>query len=207
MTNHLNTPETIAAYLEGTLDVPTRAAFDALLERDAAFAEQVFFQKMSQETIAEAPALNRLRQTLDKLNHLQTDSIGRTYNTETLTSMFATNTELEAEILSNTEPSVLQQAVTAPVNEAECLNNVLDFLLKSALPVPLRIVIFDNQKQVLTADVEQIAANTTYFLVRLLPSTLPGRYYWKLSPVEQQNQALYGTAKGSFWIEKELMPE
>ncbi len=214
----------ITQYLSHQLQGEQLTAFQERLQKDTAFREEVFMEKMirqaskymgqqefSRQGLAKAQELaERLEEDLfeeaaqERIASIKA-TYQRTYTLEELLQSFKIANAYEENLVLRNVGADPKIEVLHPAHEHPCEDNQLTFQLKNAVEIPLLLIIeTNNEEEILQKNIE---ANTATFDIEL--SILPtGRYYWLLK-ADTPNRKLrrqYATQIGSFLINAHLNP-
>jgi hypothetical protein len=195
----INDITTIESYLNGTLTADVLQQFKDKLQTDNDFVEQVFFQKMLQQTTQQFNQIAAFKQTLQKIKQARHQ---QTYTLEQLLGMFDTCNYYEKEY--ETEATIVRSKlqnnenikVLQPLHHAD-LSEKVTFVFEPALTNAATISIENNkEEEVLTQHINTQTQNIELNIAHLPP----GRYYWKLQLASKI------LLMDSFFIQKHLMP-
>lgn len=167
-TNHDHLTE---RFLANELTVGEEALFHQTLAADQRLEEQVFMQKMIQDTVSDKKRrkFHEILKAVDEAFHLDLDEL------------FAEVPYYEALILEETRSG--GAAIKLPDNEIDCSDGIITFELGHASVTPLKLTIENNQEDILLQLI--IPPHITSFSLDLPKEQFkPGRYYWKLKGVE-----------------------
>lgn len=216
--NNFTDTELIEAYLNGSLSQSEKNVVEQRLQTDVDWQQEVFTLFLAKNVFKRYPLLkaqeiacllsedlsvNKKTSNRNQIKHEEA------YNTEELVAMFKPLVHLEQEVIlrsGNTETSNLQHCVVFPLPEIICLNEKLIFELEKELDFELEVAVFNNIEQEILPACQYIPPQTINFTLQL-PAMLPGRYYWQITPTNYEQQAIYGSATGTFFIKLDLLTQ
>lgn len=217
--NSLDNTELIEAYLSGKLSEADKLSFETRLKTDANWRKDVLTHKLVADVFKRYPLLKAqeiiehlgadLFSAAEDAEPVDLDTTKDTYTLDELFDMFRPIEHLEMEMSrrnTTTDTNNLQHRVVFPLSDIACLGKELTFELDGPLEIELEVAVFDNKETEVAVSPAIIEPETINFTLHF-PEITPGRYYWQITPLDIEAQARYGSATGSFFIRKDLMPE
>ncbi|QQS29283.1 MAG: hypothetical protein IPM47_21045 [Sphingobacteriales bacterium] len=208
--------EMIEAYLKGELSPSEKTDLEQRLKTDSEWRKEVLTLKFIQQVFQRFPLLsaqeivNRLGEDFYDRKEQDLKPTEPTYSLEDLLDLFRPIEHLELEMVSrsnNTQQDSLQNRIVFPLPEIDCSGNQLIFEIFPPVEATLEVVVHDNLEQIIEIGNAVFLPETEHQTIQLPSNMLPGRYYWQISATDFEAQARYGSATGSFFIRKDLMPE
>lgn len=217
--NSFENTELIEAYLNGKLTEADKKSFENRLKTDVNWRKDVLTHKLVADVFKRYPMLQaqeiveRLGADLfaaaadaEPVNIITTKDA---YTLDELFDMFRPIEHLEMEMSRRStaaDDNNLQNSVLFPLSGIACMGKELSFELDRPLEIELEVAVFDNKETEVAVTPGLIEPETINFTL-YFPEIMPGRYYWQITPLDVEAQARYGSATGSFFIRKDLMPE
>ncbi len=189
----------IQDYINGSLSVEDRKAFEAELQTNEDLAE-ILENYSVIDQVLDYLIQEDVRKQLDKIPKPQP-----TYTLEELLEMFAVSEVyedmVEATYRGQQKQAEVQLIVLQPKNKINCQTE-LKFELEMPVPFKLNLSILHQKENIVLE--QEIAANTKYFVVNV-SKLKPGRYYWHLAPADSEIEELQAICR-IFFVRKDLEP-
>ncbi len=205
-------------FLFGKLTTTEAQKFRTRLEQDKLLQTAYNEEKMMKDIadkLQQKRIVNKTLQAINKIKQQKNAAKKNTYTLNELLNFFKPIDQYES-YMYNDEALVVKSAqgqsnklnieVTSPLNNADINGNNLQFTLKGTVDFEISLVIKNSKDEdvatlIIPPDTSEIILN--------LPSenlTTPGRYYWRMKPVNQKIARQYNALIKVFFIRKNLMP-